>query len=74
MHDAKNHDSLIIRQREINGSKVEPHGAVGSGSAMILCSAVVHGCVGTYRALFMLWIADEVYPWWIVKGWSHRQE
>jgi hypothetical protein len=39
---------------------------------MVLSSAVVLGCVGVDRALFMLRIADEVQARRVVKRWGHR--
>lgn len=41
---------------------------------MILRSSVVLGRIGIDRALFVLQVADEVHPWWVIKGWCHRLE
>lgn len=41
---------------------------------MILRSSVVLGRIGIDGAFFVLWIADEIHPWWMVKRWCHRLE
>jgi hypothetical protein len=41
---------------------------------MILRSSVVLGRIGIDGAFFVLRIADEIHPWWMVKRWCHRLE
>ena len=41
---------------------------------MILRPSIILGRIGIDRTLFVLQIANEVHPWWMIKGWCHRLE